>query len=117
MTNAYGYSKLRYSYDEHGRETGRQLLDTSGRSVTFRVGLERVTEASVAADAGFRAGDVIVTYDGEPVATSYDFENRFELFKGDRRREVRIQRGVQIIALDLPPGRMTGLQLIETARD
>jgi PDZ domain len=117
MMNAYGYSRLRYSYDEHGRETGRQLFDTAGRSVTFRVGLERVTDASVAADAGFRAGDVIVTYDGEPVATSYDFENRFELFKGDRRREVRVQRGGQVIALDLPPGRMTGLQLVETARD
>lgn len=117
VTNAYGYATLRYSYDEHGRETGRLLLDTSGRSVPFRVSVEKVTEASVAADAGFRAGDIVVAYDSEPVATSYEFENRFELFQGDQRREVRIQRGGQIIDLDLPPGRMTGLQLAERARD
>jgi YD repeat-containing protein len=117
VTNAHGYSTLRYSYDEHGRETGRELIDASRRSVTFRVVVDKVAEGSVAADAGFRAEDVIVTYDGEPVATSYEFDNRFELFKGDRRREVRVERGARIVGLDLPAGRMTGLQLAEKARD
>jgi YD repeat-containing protein len=115
MTNAHGYSTLRYSYDEDGRETRRQLLDTSGRSLTFKVSVDNVDKASVAADAGFRVQDFILTYDGEPVATSYEFANRFELFKGDRHREIRVERGAQVIGLDLPPGRLTGLQLEEKA--
>jgi hypothetical protein len=31
IRNAYGYSIVRYLYDEHGRETGRELFDTDGR--------------------------------------------------------------------------------------
>jgi S1-C subfamily serine protease len=72
-----------------------------------------VAKGSVAADAGFRPGDVILAYDGEAVTTRYDFTNRLELFKGDRRREVRIERGTGIVGLDLPPGRIAGLTLEE----
>jgi S1-C subfamily serine protease len=61
-----------------------------------------VTKGSVAADAGFRAGDAIPAYDGEAVTTRFDFTNRLELFKGDRRREVRIERGTEIVGLDVP---------------
>jgi len=41
--------------------------------------------------------------------------NRFELFKGDRRREIRVERGGQIVGLDLPPGLIRGCELEERA--
>jgi YD repeat-containing protein len=115
MANAYGYSTIRYSYDQYGHETGRQLLDASGRPLTLKVIVDKVTQGSVAADAGFRAGDVIRTYDGERVETSYQFSRRFELFKGDRRREITIERGGQMIGLDVRLGRIAGFELQESA--
>jgi hypothetical protein len=115
MMNAYGYSTIRYEYDEYGRETGRRLLDVVGRSLAFKVVVDKVIDGSVTADAGLRAGDVIVAYDGELVETTYQFANRFELFKGDRRREIRVERGGQIIGLDLLPGRLLGGEIEERA--
>ncbi len=115
MTNAYGYSVMRYSYDAHSLETGRELLDVRGRALTFKLGVDRVVRGSVAADSGFRVGDVLLTYDGEAVTTRYDFTNRLELFKGDRRREITVERGGQVISLDLPAGRVTGVTLEERA--
>lgn len=115
MTNAYGYATIQYSYDEYGHETGRHLLDASSGPVTSKVIVGKVTAASVAADAGFRAGDIIRTYDGERVQTAYQFSNRFELFKGDRRREISVERGGQIIGLDVRPGRIAGFELEESA--
>jgi len=77
--------------------------------------VEKVTTGSVAADAGFRAGDLMLGYDGEQVETTDQFTNSLELFKSDRRREIRIQRGDQVVVLDLNPGRVTGLELQEKA--
>jgi YD repeat-containing protein len=116
MTNAYGYSVMRYSYNEYGIETGRQLLDVNGRALNFRLTVTRVVRGSIAADSGFRVGDVLLTYDGETVTTNYDFANRLELFKGDRPREVTVERAGQIVGLDLPAGRVSGFTLEEQAR-
>jgi hypothetical protein len=115
ITNAYGYSTIRFSYDRYGRETGRQLLDAFGRPLTSKVTVDKVVKGSVAADAGFRVGDVILTYDGELVGNTYEFANKFELFKGDRRREIRVERGGQIVGLDLAPGLIRGCELEERA--
>jgi S1-C subfamily serine protease len=104
---------VRYRYDEHGRETGRELLDTEGRKLEFKVGVDRVTRGSVAAETGLRVGDLILTYDGQTVSTSYQFTNTLELFRGDRARELRIERARQVLTLDVPPGRLHGLELAE----
>jgi YD repeat-containing protein len=115
MINAYGYSTIRFSYDKYGRESGRQMLDAFGRPVTFKVTVDKVYEGSVAADAGLRVGDVILTYDGEPVDTTYELWNRFELFKGDRRRQIQVERGGRIVGLNLLPGLIRGCELEERA--
>jgi len=116
IMNAYGYSSLRYKYDEHGRETDRELLDTEGRAIEFAVVVDRVAGGSVASDAGLHVGDIILDYDGLPVRTSHQFTNTLELFRGDRRRELRIERGQQLVSLDIPPGHLQGLELVERAR-
>jgi S1-C subfamily serine protease len=72
-----------------------------------------VALGSVAADAGLKVGDVIVTYDGQSVSTIDQFTNTFELFRGDRGREVRIERAGNVLSLDVPPGHLEGLELAE----
>jgi TIR domain-containing protein/PDZ domain-containing protein len=113
IMNAYGYATVKYSYDEHGRETGREVLDTQGRSLPFKVGVDRIAPGSVAAESGLEIGDLIVAYDGQTVSTSEQFLNKLELFRSDRSRELRIERDHQALSLDLPPGRLHGLELAE----
>jgi hypothetical protein len=113
VRNAYGYAIVRYSYDEHGRETGRVLVDTDGRTLPFKVSVDRMSPGSVAEESGLRAGDLIVAYDGQTVSTSDQFLNKLELFSGDRARELRIERDQRVLGLDLPPGRLHGLELAE----
>jgi YD repeat-containing protein len=113
IINAYGYSILRHRYDEHGRDAGRELLDTTGRALVFKVSVDRVAPGSVAADAGLKVGDLILTYDGQSVSTIDQFTNTFELFRGDRGRELRIERAGNVLSLDVPPGRLEGLELAE----
>ena len=113
IINAYGYSILRHRYDEHGRDTGRELLDTTGRPLPFKVGVDRVALGSVASDVGLKVGDLILTYDGQTVSTIDQFTNTFELFRGDRGRELRIERAGNVLSLDVPPGHLEGLELAE----
>jgi hypothetical protein len=112
-TNAYGYATMRVSYDKYGHEVGRELIDVTGRSLRSKVIVDRVTRSSVGADAGFLAGDIILTYDGEEVTTTDHFTNQLELFRGDRPREVRVERDKRVVGLALPPGRVGGLILEE----
>lgn len=113
VMNAYGYSIIRYRYDEHGRETGIELLDTERRKLDFKVSVDHIANGSVASEAGLKVGDVILTYDGQTVSTSDQFMNTLELFRGDRARELRIERAERVLSLDVPPGRLRGLELVE----
>jgi hypothetical protein len=113
VINAYGYSTLRYLYDQHGREVGRELLDLQGRILEFKLSVDRITQGSVAADVGLKVGDLVLTYDGQTVSTSEHFTNTLERYRGDRGRELRIDRDRQVLSLDLPPGRLHGLELAE----
>jgi YD repeat-containing protein len=114
-TNAYGYSIVTYQYDDDGVEVSRTLLDTQRRPLDFKVGVDRTQPGSVAADAGFLAGDVILTYDGQVVSTSFQFTNELEMHGSDRTRELRVERAGRVLSLNVPPGRLAGLELAERA--
>jgi len=116
VNNAFGYSTIKYLYDEYSRETGREMFDLSGRALETLVTVDKVVAGSVAADTGFQHADAILSYDGEVVRSIYQFTNTLEVFKGDRRREVRVSRGNTIVSLDAPPGRLEGLVLQDVAR-
>ena len=116
VNNALGYSTIKYVYDEYGQETGREIFDLAGRPLPVVVTVDKVVPGSFAADSGFRPGDVILTYDGEGVRTTHQFSNTLEVFKGNRGREVRVDRGGIIVALDVSAGRLNGLLLEEAAR-
>ena len=116
MTNAFGYAVVTYNYDEYGRETGRALFSPARRPLALKVAVNKVRTGSVSDDAGLRPGDVLLTVGGEAVETSYQFVSKLELFRGDRARELRLTRDERVISLDLPPGRLDGLELQEVGR-
>ncbi len=116
MMNEHGYSVMTFSYDEFGRETGRGLLDRPRRPLAMKVGVSKVLHGSVGADADLRAGDVVLTYAGIPVETTYQFTTKLELFKGDKARDLTIPRGDRVLTVSIPPGRLNGVELLEMAR-
>jgi hypothetical protein len=61
---------------------------------------------------GLQVGDLIIGYDGEDVRNTHVFEE-LELVKGERPREFRILRQGKFASIDLPPGRLQGLELID----
>ncbi|NOT27996.1 MAG: TIR domain-containing protein [Acidobacteria bacterium] len=112
-TNAYGYSIVTFQYDEDGEEVSRAVLDTQRRPLDFKVSVDRTKPGSVAADRGFLAGDLLLTYDGQVVSTSFQVTNDLEMHGSDRTRELQVERAGRVLSLNVPPGRLDGLELVE----
>ena len=108
----YGYAIRRYTYDNLGRETLRTFFDVHGDPVHTRVVLEEVEPDRTGAQRGLHVGDILVSYDGEDLRDARTF---FELerMKGERQRELRLLRQGQDMHLTVPPGRLTGLTLVD----
>jgi C-terminal processing protease CtpA/Prc len=109
VQHAYGYATSRVSYDDLGRETKREYLDTNGTPVFTRVAIDEVEPDSKSQRIGLQVGDLIPSYDGEEVANIHVF-SELELVKGERPRELVIQRESKVLSLDVPPGRLTGIE-------
>ena len=114
MRHANGYATSRVSYDDLGRKTKLEYLDTNGTPVLTRVMIDKVEPDSKSQRIGLQVGDLILSYDGEEVANIHVF-NELELVKGERPRELTIQRDGKVLSLDVPPGRLTGLETADKA--
>ena len=108
----YGYATIRYTYDDLGRETTPMFFDVHGDPVHTRVVLEKVEPDRTGAQRGLHVGDILVSYDGEEIRDVRTFRE-LELMKGERQRELRLLRQDQEVRLTLPPGRLTGLTLVD----
>jgi hypothetical protein len=117
MVSARGYARVTFTYDENGREIARKFRDLTGRDIAAGPMVFRVRPDSNAARLGFRENDLIVTYDGESTSNEDDFRNRLELVKGERPREIRVARDRRVLAIDVPAGRLWGLELVDAALD
>ena len=109
----YGYATRRYTYDDLGRETTPMFFDVHGEPVHTRVVVEKVEPDRTGEQRGLQVGDILVSYDGEDIRDARTFFNELELMKGERQRELRLLRQDQEVCLTLPPGRLTGLTLVD----
>ncbi len=108
----YGYARVKYFYDEMGRENKREFFDTNGTPVPTHVGIDKVESGSKSECSGLRVGDLIVAYDGQEVADVRLF-HELELIRGERARQVIIQRAGKVLTIDVAAGRLTGLETVE----
>lgn len=109
----YGYATVHYTYDDLGRETPRTFFDVHGTPVHTRVVVKKAEPDRTGAQRGLQVGDMLVSYDGEDIPDARIFFNELELTKGERQRELRLLRQGQEVRLTLPPGRLTGLTLVD----
>ncbi len=82
-------------------ELGIQLFDVGGRVRPAYV--ERVRPGSPAARAGLRANDLIVSLDGQPVASCEDFARLVSRLQPGRPVSLVVKRGDELKPLDLAP--------------
>jgi len=107
-----GYASYKFSYDDLGRETKREFFDENGVAVVTRVTLEKVEPGGKSQRIGLQAGDAILSYDGLAVPNNRVFWEQ-ELLKGEQTRELRILRAGKVLSLDVPQGRLTGLETVD----
>jgi YD repeat-containing protein len=112
MQTINGYAVSRYIYDDFGRETQRVFLDLNEAPVHTRVATQDVESDTNSQRLGLQVGDLILGYDGEDVRNTHVFEE-FELIKGERPRQLRILRDGTFVSIDVPPGRLQGLDLAD----
>ncbi|MGH8591023.1 MAG: hypothetical protein ACREXX_17360, partial [Gammaproteobacteria bacterium] len=109
VRGANGYATAKTSYDELGRETKREFYDVGGVPVSTRVTIDKVEPDGKAQRVGLQEGDAVLGYDGAEVADTHVF-SELELVKGERPRQVTIQRDGRVLSVEVPPGRLTGLE-------
>jgi hypothetical protein len=107
-----GFAMIRAAYDDFGRETTREFLDVNGAPVQTRVAIQKFEPGSNGQRLGLHVGDLLLRYAGEDVANTHVFRE-LELVRGERQRELRIQREGQEVTLHVPPGRLQGLDLVD----
>ena len=112
MQTINGYAVSRYTYDDFGRETQRVFLDVNGFPVHTRVAIRDVEADTNSQRFGLQSGDLIIGYDGKDVRDTHVF-NELELVKGERPRELRLLRNGKFMSIDVPAGRLQGLDLVD----
>jgi YD repeat-containing protein len=113
VQTVYGYAMIRVAYDDFGREMTREFLDVNGAPVQTRVAIRKFKPGSNGERLGLQVGDLLIRYAGEDVANTHVFRE-LELVRGERRRELRIQRQGTVLTLDMPSGRLQGLDLVDS---
>jgi len=112
VQTAYGFAIIKFVYDNLGRETTREFLDVDGLPVHTRVAIWKFEPGSNGQRFGLHVGDLLLNYDGEDIGNTHLF-SEMELVRGERRRELRIQRQDKVVSLTVPPGRLQGLDLVD----
>lgn len=110
VQTVYGFATVRYTYDDLGREIRWTFFDVYGEPVHTRVVVQKVEADRAGEQNGLRVGDILVSYDGEDIRDTRTFRE-LELMPGERPQELRILRQDYELRLQVPPGRLTGLEL------
>ncbi len=109
--NTLGYALVRFLYDKLGRETRREFFDVDGAPVRTRVAVDTV-EPDSNGRSFLNPGDLLMDYDGNEIVDTRVFYE-LELESGESRRELRVQRAGKLLTVEVPPGRLKGIETMD----
>lgn len=100
-----GYARVRRKYDERDRVIAAAYFDGNGAEVKTRVVIWQVYVGSIAQRLGLRSDDVLETYGGKPVLTTFEFENeKNRELASDPAKELCVRRAGKLLKFLVPPG-------------
>ncbi len=110
-----GYARLSRVYDDQDAVIDVAAFDARNQPVTLQVVLTQVAPGGQAWRGGLRAGDILLSYDGQPVTNSARFNQLRAAGRKDREpRTVEFLRGGAKRTMTIAPGRF-GATLLNRA--
>jgi tRNA A-37 threonylcarbamoyl transferase component Bud32/CTP:molybdopterin cytidylyltransferase MocA len=74
VTGADGYARCVRKFDRKGAFVSQTFTDAEGKEVTTEVVIGAVVPGSAAERLGLAAGDVLLKYDGKPIASTFQLQ-------------------------------------------
>lgn len=105
ILNTDGYARIARRYNTLNQLSEINFYDAGGKRLMRRQVITAVAPDGQAAQAGLRAGDVILSFGGEEVSLQAELLRLIQT-PGTELRELKVRRGGQILAFQLKPGLM-----------
>jgi YD repeat-containing protein len=102
-----GYARAEFSYDEKNNQTDAAYRDEHGKQLQPHAVVTEVKPDDQGSRLGMKAGDILVTYDGRPVANTPKFiKGRLGEPAGGQTKELRVLRGGKAMTFAIQPGKI-----------
>src|SRR5262249_3975138 len=100
-----GYARFTIRYDRDGNAVDSAYFDVDGRELRTQVRVNYLVAGGQGARLGLRPGDVLVSYDGQPVTNLYRFLARRRAERPtDKPRPLVLLRGGKRLTVHVSPG-------------
>jgi hypothetical protein len=106
-----GQPIFRMMFDEQG-PTQRILFGRGGKPIATRVTVTAVTAGGPGAQVGLRPGDVLDSYGGTPLTSSFLFLRQLKAKTTGGSRPLRLLRDGKAVTIEVPPGDL-GIQVAD----
>jgi S1-C subfamily serine protease len=107
-----GYARYTQAYDKEGQPARRTYYDLAGKPVPTQVVVVRLAPGGQAERLGLKPGDVLLRYDGRPVAQAHLFLQSRQA-EGSPPRPLAVQRKDRTLTVEVPPGPL-GMEVNDT---
>jgi S1-C subfamily serine protease len=96
---------VRYTYDDYDRQISRVYFDDGGQAIPIEVEVTKILPESTAARIGLKAGDRLLSYDGELSSSTEQLIARIgKAYPGTK--ELTYRRGETTFSVQVPAGRL-----------
>ncbi|HVS34820.1 MAG TPA: protein kinase [Gemmataceae bacterium] len=101
-----GYTRATFAFDKEGNHTDSTYVDLDGKPIRTQVVVtDHVRSPFEPEEFDLKTGDVLLTYDNQPVACAVKFlDDKRAEGVGDKTKELRLVRDGKPVALFVPPG-------------
>lgn len=102
-----GYARITTKYDDASRLANARYFDTEGWPVDIEVHITEILPRTPAESLGLRAGDVLVSYNQQPVSDPVRFVSEREAEPADGPAgTLVVRRGAELLSFSVEPGKL-----------
>lgn len=111
-----GYARVAIEYDDASRSVNTRYFDSEGRPVDIEIHITEIVPKTLAESLGFHAGDVLVSYNQQPVNDLLRFLSERDAEPADGpAHTLVVRRGAELLNFSIIPGKL-GMMLEPRAK-